>query len=218
MIDLFDELADIVRAFDAAEIPYALAGGLANSFWNELSCGEEIDVALPAEHAASLRPLMASLGFDEQFDMEPISGFPRRRFVKHDSASSLFLVVEVFTPRKDLVAVGVERRVVVPWRASTLSFLPRDANSRLESTVGRRRRLSPTRAIGPARDAEEVERRLRVVGKMRHELLLLKREARRLEGEGKLAGRPTMPRELDYDYWAKRRDDIAAGRLVLPKD
>lgn len=63
MLDLYIELRRVVEAFDAAGIPYALAGGLAVSIYTVPRATEDIDLLIPRGDLDRAVLAVAPLGF-----------------------------------------------------------------------------------------------------------------------------------------------------------
>ncbi len=62
-LDLHEELRGIVKALNAAGIPYALAGGLAVSIYTQPRATEDMDLLLAREDLARAVERLESLGF-----------------------------------------------------------------------------------------------------------------------------------------------------------
>ena len=63
MIDLYVELKALLQALDAADIPYALCGGLALMVYQRPRATVDIDLILPAEVTGKCIEAVAPLGF-----------------------------------------------------------------------------------------------------------------------------------------------------------
>src|SRR5438132_2713254 len=62
-LDLYDELRGIVKALNAAEIPYALVGGLAVSIYAQPRATEDVDLLLAREDLLRTIERLEELGF-----------------------------------------------------------------------------------------------------------------------------------------------------------
>ncbi len=62
-LDLHAELRGIVKALNAAEIPYALVGGLAVSIYAQPRATEDVDLLVAREDLARAVERLESLGF-----------------------------------------------------------------------------------------------------------------------------------------------------------
>ena len=63
MIDLYAELKAVLRALDAAQVPYALCGGLALMVYQRPRATVDIDLILPAEVTDTCIQAVAPLRF-----------------------------------------------------------------------------------------------------------------------------------------------------------
>jgi hypothetical protein len=68
MIDLYDELAAVVRSFERSGVDYALCGGLALAVHGVPRATNNIDVLIPVDQVKAARAAARSLGYelDEQ--------------------------------------------------------------------------------------------------------------------------------------------------------
>ena len=63
MIDLYQELRSLIVHLNRREIPYALCGGLSLAVYGIPRATLDIDLLIPEESLASIRPLVSELGY-----------------------------------------------------------------------------------------------------------------------------------------------------------
>jgi len=63
MIDLYQELRSLIIVLNRREIPYALCGGLSLAVYGIPRATLDIDLLIPEESLASIRPLVSELGY-----------------------------------------------------------------------------------------------------------------------------------------------------------
>jgi hypothetical protein len=63
MIDLYQELRSLIIPLNRREIPYALCGGLSLAVHGIPRATLDIDLLIPEESLASIRPLVSELGY-----------------------------------------------------------------------------------------------------------------------------------------------------------
>jgi hypothetical protein len=91
-VTLFDELANVVRALDAAGIEYGLVGGLAVAVWGAPRATQDIDLLVRPEAVEAIVAVVEPLGF--RFRALPVvfkDGMRLQRISKRDAGALLSL-------------------------------------------------------------------------------------------------------------------------------
>ena len=126
MLDLFDELSALIRAFDGRGIDYALCGGLALAVYGLPRATVDIDVLVPPEGLSRLKQVAAGRGFDiEARPMRFAAGaveIHRMSKVDPDPGDLLSLDAVLVTPELTTVWAGRRR---VEWEGGELTVVSR---------------------------------------------------------------------------------------------
>jgi hypothetical protein len=127
-MDLVAELQGIVRALDAARVPYALCGGIAVVLHGYVRATRDIDLLIPAEHLADALHAVSAFGYDEPaLPMTFGANTPEERAVqrvtKLDGSSSLTLDLLLVGPLYEHVW---SPRQTYEWEGSQLSAVSLD--------------------------------------------------------------------------------------------
>lgn len=81
-MDLTSELESLLGALEAAEAPYALAGGLALAVHGIVRATLDIDLLVPGEALDRVTEVASGLGFKSATELRFTSGLEIRRLVK----------------------------------------------------------------------------------------------------------------------------------------
>jgi hypothetical protein len=125
MIDLYAELKAVLRALDAAGVPYALCGGLALMVYQRPKATVDIDLLILPESAASCAQAVAPLGFlvhPKQMRLAA-SGIELLRFYKVEPETPDVLTLDCLLVTHPIVADAWQGRVQVPFEEGTLSVV-----------------------------------------------------------------------------------------------
>ena len=103
MIDLYQELRSLIIHLNRREIPYALCGGLSLAVYGIPRATLDIDLLIPEESLASIRPLVSELGFQIEAGWMNLAGGDIKMFrvTKIDSEDDDRLPLDLIlvTPR-----------------------------------------------------------------------------------------------------------------------
>lgn len=134
--DVYAEFVALVRAFDAAQIDYALCGALALAVHGAPRATKDIDIIARKEDAARIREVSRAAGFVfEALPMElSSSGIEVQRFTKLVEGRPLMLDVLWLIPKLQAIWDDRERRA---WQGGELSVVSRDGLITLKLTAGR---------------------------------------------------------------------------------
>lgn len=136
MLDLLQELAALLRAFDERELDYALCGGVALAVHGVPRATKDIDVLARREDLEKLREAANSCGF--LFEALPMtfssSGITVQRFSKIIEAQPLML--DLLFADSPLAAVW-ETRCKLPWQGGTIQVVSREGLISLKLAAGR---------------------------------------------------------------------------------
>jgi hypothetical protein len=117
MIDLYAELKAVVQALDAANVPYALCGGLALLVYQRPRATVDIDLILPPELVDLCVQAVAPLGFRAHPRRMRLlgSGIEMLRFYKVDPGTPDVLTLDCLLATHPTVAEAWRSRVRVPF-------------------------------------------------------------------------------------------------------
>src|SRR5438445_7114354 len=122
-LDLYDELRGIVKALNAAEIPYALVGGLAVSIYAQPRATEDVDLLLAREDLLRTIERLEELGFRRAGT--PMSVAARRleiqRLIKIDGMD--LVPVDLLVPNDATLAALLTDRKTISWEDERLSIV-----------------------------------------------------------------------------------------------
>ena len=117
MIDLYVEFKAVLQALEAAEIPYAICGGLALMVYQRPRATVDIDVIAPLENAEACVTALAPLGF--RAHPRPMrfttSGIEILRFYKVEPGGPDVLTLDCLLTTHPTVADAWRTRVRVPF-------------------------------------------------------------------------------------------------------
>ena len=128
---LYDELSAIVDALHAAEVPFALCGGLAVAVHGYVRATKDIDLLVPADSVDRAKAAVKPLGFSlPSLPMTFSAGTPRARRVhrvnKIVGEDHLILDLLEISRDDDEVWTG---RLVLEWEGKRLSVTTSEAKS-----------------------------------------------------------------------------------------
>lgn len=155
MLDLYDELRAITRALDAAEIPYALIGGIAVSIYTTPRATEDVDLLIAPEDVSRGAVALAPLGYRELgAPMKFAEGRVEiRRLTK--LAGDDFMVLDLLLASDAMLADVLARRVSSGEGDSRLWLAPMDGLRRLKRLRGSPQDLVDLAALGEGGDEEK---------------------------------------------------------------
>ena len=117
MIDLYDELKAVLQTLEAADVPYALCGGLALMVYHRPRATVDIDLIVPPEAVDACMTAMTPLGF--RAHPRPMrfesTGTEIRRFYKVDPGGPDVLMLDCLLTTHPAVAEAWRGRVQVPF-------------------------------------------------------------------------------------------------------
>ncbi len=121
-MDIRTELLAVVKALNAAELPYALCGGLAVGVHGYPRATEDTDLLIPPDHLTAAKQALAGCGLTLESGRIPLG-------VKTENPHELFRVSKVVD--QDILTVGLllvcgdlkgawERRQRLRWSGGSL--------------------------------------------------------------------------------------------------
>jgi hypothetical protein len=125
MIDLYADFKSVVRALDAADVPYALCGGLALMVYQRPRATVDIDLILPPAETDTCTEVVALLGFRAhphpmRFDA---TGIEMLRFYKVEPGTPDILTLDCLLATHPTVAEAWRNRVRVPFEDRVISVV-----------------------------------------------------------------------------------------------
>ena len=148
-LDLHAELRGIVKALNAAEIPYALVGGLAVSIYAQPRATEDVDLLVAREDLARAVERLESLGFRRAG--VPMSVGARRRdiqrLIKIDGTD--LIPVDLLVPNDPALAALLADRSSIAWEDEYLSIVSLAGLRILKRLRGSAQDLADLEALGP---------------------------------------------------------------------
>jgi hypothetical protein len=148
-LDLYDELRGIVKALNAAEIPYALVGGLAVSIYAQPRATEDVDLLLAREDLLRTIECLEELGFRRAGT--PMSVAARRleiqRLIKVDGMD--LVPVDLLVPNDATLAALLTDRNTIAWEDERLSIVSLAGLRALKQLRGSAQDVADLEALGP---------------------------------------------------------------------
>ena len=134
-MNLFDELVALIAALEAAQLPYALCGGLAVAAHGAPRATKDIDLLVPRDAVDAIAAVAATLGF--KFAAAPMrfrDGMEIRRISKIESGKLLVLDLLLMDDNTRHAWDARETRALAGTR---LVVVGRDALIRMKASAGR---------------------------------------------------------------------------------
>ena len=126
MFDLHAELKSLVDALAAADVEYALCGGLAMAIYGIERPTNDIDLLIPYESVDAFRAAATALGYTVEVPAVTFAGgaVEIRKFIKRDAAAGGDLSLKALMVTPDLARVW-SRRECLSWEDRRLCVLSR---------------------------------------------------------------------------------------------
>lgn len=143
MLDLYEELRQVVRVLTNEGIRYALAGGLAVSYYDRPRATVDIDLVLDPQDWERCRDALCPLGYRE-YAMPVVFADGQisiRRLTKLEEGGPDYLVVDVLMARGDLEEEIWVNRQAVPWEGMTIWMVSKSALILLKKLRGSKQDL-----------------------------------------------------------------------------
>jgi len=138
-----------VKALNAAEIPYALVGGLAVSIYAQPRATEDVDLLVARENLEQAMKRLESLGFRRAGT--PMSVAARRldiqRLIKIDGTD--LVPVDLLVPNDAALAALLTDRNTIAWEEERLSIVSLAGLRILKQLRGSAQDLADLEALGP---------------------------------------------------------------------
>jgi hypothetical protein len=140
-LDLVDELAALVDAFEAERVPYAVCGGIALAVHGHPRATKDIDVLVPAGEVERAVAVAKTVGFDVpgprlKFGLATASVREVQRHSKIDPSTGELLMLDLLVVNAELEQVWSER-VLAEWRGHTLCLVSRSGLATMKRLAGR---------------------------------------------------------------------------------
>jgi hypothetical protein len=148
-LDLHDELRGIVKALNAAEIPYALVGGLAVSIYAQPRATEDVDLLLAREDLARTIERLEKLGFRLAGTLMSVAArrLEIQRLIKIDGTD--LVPVDLLVPNDAALAALLTDRKTIAWEDERLSIVSLSGLRTLKRLRGSAQDLADLEALGP---------------------------------------------------------------------
>jgi len=148
-LDLYDELRGIVKALNAAEIPYALVGGLAVSIYAQPRATEDVDLLLAREDLLRTIERLEELGFRRAGTLMSVAArrLEIQRLIKIDGMD--LVPVDLLVPNDASLAALLTDRNTIAWEDERLSIVSLDGLRTLKRLRGSAQDLADLEALGP---------------------------------------------------------------------
>ena len=153
MIDLFDEFRAVIAALEAAQVPYAVCGGLAVAAYGHARATQDIDLLIAAERVDGAAVCLARRGYLEGSRLTLAHGrVSIRRLVKTDQASGDHLMVDLLAAT-DAVADAWHGRRRLETEAGPVWFASREGLIAMKRLRGSRQDLADIERLEGGNDA-----------------------------------------------------------------
>jgi hypothetical protein len=148
-LDLHDELRRIVKALNAAEIPYALVGGLAVSIYAQPRATEDVDLLLAREDLVRSIERLESLGFRRAGTLMSVAArrLDIQRLIKIDGRD--LVPVDLLVPNDAALAALLADRDTIAWDGERLSIVSLAGLRILKRLRGSAQDVADLEALGP---------------------------------------------------------------------
>lgn len=140
---LFEQLAAITRQLEAAEIPYALVGGLAVAVWGAPRATQDIDLLVRPEDVEAVLSEVAPLGFRlRAFPMTFKDGMKLQRVSRVEDG--LLLTLDLLLVNESLEPIFASRK-------------PLDVDGQIVWVISREALIQMKAAAGRPQDALDIQ-------------------------------------------------------------
>lgn len=148
-LDLGAELRGIVRALDAAEIAYALVGGLAVSIYAVPRATEDIDILIAPGDLARTVQRLTPLGFRPAGAPMPVAAgrLDIQRLIKIDGPD--LVALDLLLPNDAGLAALLTNPNVTEWQEGRLSIVSLEGLRTLKRLRGSAQDRADLEALGP---------------------------------------------------------------------
>ena len=153
-MDLYQEFRALITALEAAEVTYAVCGGVAVTLHGHPRLTKDIDLLVRAEDLGVLRETVGPLGFTIDAGSIPFDvGTPREREIyrvsKGEGEELLTLDLVIVNPALEEVWRTREHFV---WEGSALSVVSREGLARMKRLAARAQDIADLAALGFEKD------------------------------------------------------------------
>lgn len=148
-LDLHAELRGIVQALDAAEIAYALVGGLAVSIYAAPRATEDVDILLARGDLARAVERLAPLGFRQAGAPMSVAGgrMDIQRLIKIDDTD--LVPLDLLLPNDAGLARLLTNRQTIEWQEGRVSIVSLEGLRALKQLRGSAQDRADLEALGP---------------------------------------------------------------------
>jgi hypothetical protein len=148
MINLYDELAQVVRELDAEQVGYALCGALALAVHGAPRATRDLDLLVRRQDETKVRIAVRRAGYVfEALPMRFASGVEMQRFSKLIDGRPLMLDFLWATDALDAIW---SRRQRIPWKEGDIYVVSREDLITLKLTAGRPQDLVDIQSLAGA--------------------------------------------------------------------
>jgi len=144
-MDLFAEVSALTRALEAAQVDYAVVGGLAVAIWGVPRATQDIDLLVPRAGLDGALTVGKACGFSiEALPMSFHDGTEIRRVSKLGAGALLTLDLLLVTPNLEPVWSS---RLRLPVEGGEIWVVGRDALIRMKTAAGRPQDLADAQRL-----------------------------------------------------------------------
>jgi hypothetical protein len=144
-MDLFDEFSAITAALEAADVDYAVVGGLAVAIWGVARATQDIDLLVPPAAVEAALAVGRERGFSiEALPMSFHDGTEIRRVSKPEPGALLTLDLLLVTPNLEPAWAS---RVRLPIDGGEIWVVGREALIRMKTAAGRPQDLADAQRL-----------------------------------------------------------------------
>jgi len=155
-MDLVAELANVSRALEGANVPYAVCGGIAVTIHGHVRATKDIDLLIRPEDRQRALAIVAILGFDKPaLPMTFGAGTPMERHLqrvtKLDAGESLTIDFLIVGPLYEPAWSG---REIYAWEGATLTVVSLEGLLEMKRIAGRAQDLADIERLTGSTDDE----------------------------------------------------------------
>ena len=149
-MDLLEELIGVLGALDAAQVPYALCGGMAVAFYGYARFTKDIDLLIQAGDIERAKAVLGKIGFDLPAGPIPFeAGTPRSRVLHRVSkAGGLDLVTLDLMEVTPIFEDVFDDREIVEWKDLDLQIVSLRGLGKMKRLAGRGQDLIDLAELG----------------------------------------------------------------------
>ena len=129
MLDLYEEFRSVIGALEAADVPYALCGGLAVALHARPRATQDIDLLVKPDQVDRVKEVLKPLGYGEYADPMTFAGgqVSIRRLGKMEPGGPDLMVLDLLLASGTIAEEAWTSKLRLPWEGGSVMVVSREA-------------------------------------------------------------------------------------------